>query len=430
MQFYLKTVFLLAVVFITQVNLLYANPLPGQIIVDPDNPAWFKYYEGGSFFLASPGDPEDFLYRGVLNSDGTRSGDQLTLINKLSSTGSNGIYFQIVRSHGGDGNSTHNPFIGNDPSLGINSEVLDQWETWFDAMDANGIVIYLFFYDDSARIWNTGSAVGSEERTFFEAIVNRFEHHKHLIWVVAEEYQESFNSTRVSNLASVIRNADDHDHPIAVHKLNGLSFSEFADDPNIDQFAIQYNEASSITLHDGMVSAWNNAKGDYNLNMSEAASWGTGSAAREKAWAVALGGAYVMGLGMDIANTSISDLEDLGRLRQFMESTTFSEMSPRDDLASGATEYVLAAPGSSYIAYGRNVVSLLEITMVAGEYDFTWFDPVTGSKVEQKGVSAINGMNSFAKPSGIGEEVALYINLSSTTVPVSPPKPPSGVNVN
>ena len=42
---------------------------------------------------------------------------------------------------------------------------------------AAGIVIYFFFYDDSARIWNTGDVVGSAEKKFLEGLVNRFEHH-------------------------------------------------------------------------------------------------------------------------------------------------------------------------------------------------------------------------------------------------------------
>ena len=55
----------------------------GSLIVDPDHPQWFKHEGGNSFFLCGPGDPEDFLYRGTLNPNGTRNGDQLTLINKL-----------------------------------------------------------------------------------------------------------------------------------------------------------------------------------------------------------------------------------------------------------------------------------------------------------------------------------------------------------
>ena len=66
----------------------------------------------------------------------------------------------------------------------------------------------------------------------------------------------AFSAKRVSAIAGEIRKADEHRHPIAVHKLSGLSFREFADDPNIDQFAIQYNMNSPEKLHAGMVKAF------------------------------------------------------------------------------------------------------------------------------------------------------------------------------
>lgn len=405
-----------------------AEPLPGQIIVDPTNPRWLKYNGGGPFFMCGPGDPEDFLYRGSLNADGTRSGDQLTIINKLKGTGANSIYLQAVRSHGGDGSATHNPFINNDPAQGINPAVLDQWETWFTEMDNNGIVIYFFFYDDSAKIWDTGSTVGPEERAFIQALVNRFEHHKHLMWIVAEEYSEAYSALRASNIAAEIRAADDYDHVIAVHQHSGVTF-DFADDPNIEQFAIQYNVSSATDLHNGMVTGWNNAAGRYNLNMTEAASHGTGSTARKKNWAIAMGGAYVMLLGMDIAGTAVADLQDCGRLVSFMQSTNFNQMAPHDELKFGGTEYVFALPGNSYIAYASSLVGDLGLkNMTAGTYDFKWYDATNGNVVAQTNVSVNAGDQTWSKPVGIGNELALYIKRAGTG-DTTPPAPPQGLRI-
>ena len=101
------------------------------LVVDQTNRRWLRYEDGSPFFLCGPGDPEGFLYRGTRNSDGTRGGDQKALIKKLAKTSANGIYMQIIRSHGGDGSSTHNPFIYSDPALGLDEDILDQWETWF-----------------------------------------------------------------------------------------------------------------------------------------------------------------------------------------------------------------------------------------------------------------------------------------------------------
>ncbi|MHC4641339.1 MAG: hypothetical protein ACYS32_06815 [Planctomycetota bacterium] len=387
-----------------------SGPRTGRIIVDPDHPQWLKRKGGGPFFMCGPGDPEDFLYRGKLQPDGTRKGDQMALIRKLKGTGANCIYLMAVRSHGGDGDNTHNPFVSNDPGKGINPGVLAQWEVWFDEMDKNDIVIYFFLYDDSARIWNTGDRVDKEERNFIHMLVNRFEHHKNLIWCVAEEYSEALSAKRVKNTAAVIRAADDYNHPIAVHKHSGLDFSEFADDSNIDQFAIQYNVPSADTLHEGMFRAWKQSGGRYNLNMSEAANYGSGEQARKKSWACAMGGAYVMILGMDIAVTAESDLSDCGHLVRFFESTNFYEMTPHDELKYGNTKYVLARPGISYIAYSpelRGEIGLKDMT--EGMYEFHWFDCATGKQVSQTKVKVSDGNHTWSKPSAIGDELVVYI---------------------
>jgi hypothetical protein len=381
-----------------------------RIVTDPKHPQWLKRIDGSPFFMCGPGDPEGFLYRGRIRPDGTRDGDQMKLIEKMEPTGANCIYMMAIRSHGGDGDKTHNPFVDHDPAKGINPGVLDQWERWFTEMDKHGIVIYLFLYDDGVKIWRTGDRVGKEEKNFIDSLVNRFEHHKNLIWCIAEEYQEALSVERVRNIAAEIRAADDYNHAIAVHKLNGLDFSEFADEPNIDQFAIQYNVKTADQLHAGLVKAWKQAKGRYNLNMSEAADWGTGAESRKKCWACAMAGAYVMILGMDIASTAKSDLEDCGRLVLFFESTDLQRMSPDDELALAGTQYVLAHPGGSYIAYASQLQGEIGLkNMQAGVYKFHWIDCATGSEVTKENVTVPTGDQSWDKPERFGSELAVYI---------------------
>ena len=404
-----------------------AGPLPGQIVVDREYPQWLKYHGGGPFFMCGPGDPEGFLYRGERNADGSRSGDQMQLINKLKGTGANCIYLMAVRSHGGDAHKDptdpadpkfQNPFVDGDPAAGLDQDILDQWETWFTEMDRNGIVILFFLYDDEARIWDTGDVVGPAERKFIHGIVDRFEHHKLLIWCVAEEYQERYSAARVSNIAAEIRAADDHDHVIAVHKLSGLDFSDFADDPNVDQFAIQYNPepVTPQALHAGMVKAWHEAAGRYNLNMSEIAysAMGTGTERRLNIWAIVMGGAYVMINGMDIKNTAVSDLEDCGRVVRFFESTNFHEMAPHDELKDAGTQYVLARPGHSYIGYSSALKGQIGLkNMTAGTYSFRWLDCASGMTVDQADVAVAAGNQSWDKPPAIGFEVAAHIRRTS-----------------
>lgn len=376
-------------------------------VLEPAN----KADDANSFFLCGPGDPEGFLYRGTLNPAGTRMGDQMQLIEKLAPTGANCIYLIAVRSHGGDGDATHNPFINHDPTQGTNAKVLDQWEQWFSEMDRHGIVIYFFLYDDDALVWNTGDEVGEPEREFIRTLVYRFKHHERLVWCVAEEYAEKLSAERVRRIARLIRDEDDRGHAIAVHKNDGLDFSEFADDPCIDQFAIQYNVKTAEELHAGVVQARRRAQGRYSVNLSEAADWGVGAESRRKCWACAMGGASVMVLGMDISSTAVRDLNDCGTVVRFFQAVRdLSSMEPHDELACAGTQYVLAEPGKSYVAYTSKPGTQVGLKdMPAGRYSFRWLDCASGRTVVQESVRVPDGNPVWTRPDAIGDEVAVYL---------------------
>ena len=130
--------------------------------------------------------------------------------------------------------------------------------------------------------------------------------------------------------------------------------------------------------------------------------------------ALAMGGAYVMILDMDIAGTPKSDLEDCGRLVRFFESANFDELSPHDELAFAGTKYVLANPGDSYIAYASNLAGEIGLKdLKPGTHDFRWFDCATGKDVVQKAVKVAAGNQSWATPNGMGGELALHIKRTS-----------------
>lgn len=394
-----------------------AAPLPGQLVVDSQHRSWLRRADEGSFFLCGAGDPEGFLYRGTRRKDGTRAGDQAELISRLASTGANGIYFIAVRSHGGDGDATQNPFVDGDPARGVSDAVLDQWAGWLETMDRAGITSYFFLYDDGTRVWDTGDEVGEAERAFVSTLVRRFRDLRHLIWVVAEEYSEALSRERASELAALIRAEDGRGHPIAVHQLSGLEF-DFEGDPHVDQFAIQYNQRSAAALHRGLVELWQRADGRYNLNLSEANGaargeelhHGTGAEARRRNWAAAMAGAYVMAIGWDIASTPVEDLEGCGRLVEFMEATPLERMSPHDELAAASTDYVLAAPGEGWVLYAADAPGGLGVRdLPAGTYDLTWLDIPSGRRVERTGVEEPGGTAVWERPAGVGPEAAVFV---------------------
>lgn len=390
------------------VTTVWAGEAPrGTITVDPEHPAWLRRAGVGPYFMCGPGDPEGFLYRD----------DQEALVEKLLATGANCIYLMAVRSHGGDGGPHENPFVDHDPAKGLDEQVLQRWQRWFSLMDRGDICIYFFLYDDSAQPFPKDLVDGDltdAEKRFVDTLVGSFKHHRNLIWCVAEEYSEGLTRARASRIAARIKANDPH-HPVAVHQLDGTSF-DFRDDPAVDQFAIQHNVPSAEELHRGCLAAWTDVGGRKNLVMSEFADAGTGPGLRRKLWAAALGGAYVMVLGMDIARTPEEDLRACGHVVQFFEKTRFNECAPHDELAAGATSYVLARPGRVYIAYAGRPGDL-GLHLTAGRYELVWYDCVRGNWSPTSTVTLANGPATFARPAGLPEEVCLYLTKLETKAP-------------
>lgn len=397
------------------------EPEDARIVPSSDEPEWLWHDDGRSFFLAGPGDPEGFLYRGEISPDCTRAGDQMDLIGKMKGTGANSIYLMSLRSHGGDGDSTENPFVNHNPEEGLNPAILNQWEKWFTVMDRNRITTFFFFFDDGARLAEPRAPLSERERSYIRDLVNRFEHHNYLVWCVAEEYQEAFTPEQIIDFATEIRKVDDYGHPIAVHKLSGTDFSEFEGSELVDQFAIQLGKpedpadlAEPAEVHQKVLEAWRKAEGRFNLNLSELAGHyvpGNRATTRQKSWAAAMAGAYVMVIDMDIENTDRQELADCGRMARFFESTDFYRMEPRDELARGSTEYVLSSSFGSYILYSSDAsgpgIGLAGLS--PGLYDLRWFDCETGQQVSYERVEVDCDTRSWPLPSLFGSEVALYV---------------------
>ncbi|MBW2526853.1 MAG: hypothetical protein JRI23_21900, partial [Deltaproteobacteria bacterium] len=322
----------------------------------------------------------------------------------------NGTYPIAVRSHGGDGTADQNPFIDSDPANGIDTDILAQWESWFTIMDQERITIFFVIYDDAALVWDTGDTVGAEEQAFIETLVDTFEHHEQLIWVVAENFPAALTAPRVAAIAGIIRAADDHDHVISVGRFDGSAF-EFASDPNVDQLAFESTLTTASELHAQVLPVFAAAAGAYNLNLSGVDYGAGGDGYRRRMWAVATAGAYVMHAGQNILDTPVSDLEECGRLREFMERVDLSGMAPHDELAWGGTDYVLAVPGERYVGYAHHepATDMGLSSLPARTWQLSWFDAATGTRAEETVTTSGGGDASFPKPTSIGEPAAFYL---------------------
>ncbi|MEM7246081.1 MAG: thrombospondin type 3 repeat-containing protein [Acidobacteriota bacterium] len=416
---------LLAVGLVTSTAL--AQPHVGQVIEDPDRPGVLMRHEGGHVYVCAPGDPEDFLYRGTQNPDRTRNGDQVDIINRMIEHGGNGMYLQAVRSHGGDGDNTHQPFLGGDSDDGLEPAVVDQWEEWFDLMDDNEIVMYLIFYDDGSTPHGTGNAVTPSQELFVQQLVDRFEHHRNLIWATAEEYNERYSVARMENLAARIAFHDDHDHVIAVHHwdrpwAHNAPFNQFdfASSPVIKHWMVEMIDLSRTLgpdwIHQEMVAIKQVSQTfGYSANFAE---WfdgfplqsEMGQEMRFTNWATGMAGLHMMVFHMFNDPTPDEDLQALRTQQEFFETTNWYDLDPRDDLAFSGTKWVMALPPDSYIAYAPDLTGNMGISgMAAGRYDFHWVDCASGERVQQIGMAVGDGDQAWPKPGGFSEEVAVWV---------------------
>ncbi|MBN2269157.1 MAG: serine hydrolase [Sedimentisphaerales bacterium] len=368
-------------------------PFPlGQIVVDPCDPSRMVYravYESGEnkpVCFAGPGDPEDFFYNNPQ--------DNLDL---LIARGARCTYITAVLQD----------FGGGDPGSGSALDAkLVEWEGYIEQLEQAGVITVFVLFDDSQPLTPNWEEL-------VDKCVAKFQHHKLLIWMVAEEYSEALTQAQVSQVAALIKQMDPFDHVVGVHQLNGNTF-DFLDDANIDMFMMQLNQSTAAGLH-AMVRN-SNVNGKKILNMAEAADHAkqTRETVRKWNWASIMGGAGAvqvlwMGRASDPADwNSQEKYDDCIRLMDFMELLRFNETRSRDDLARGNTDYVLANPGQVYILYG-DVGGSLGVYVEEGDYGVIWYDPVDGDWINQGIQQLSTGEQTFLKPSAISDEAVVYL---------------------
>lgn len=409
-----RAVFVILLLFVSTTNQPALAAVSGQIIQDPQHPARMIYngvtVDGHpkAAVLCGPGDPEDFFY---INTQGNID----LLVNRGART-------NYITAYLRDRCTSNNCNPGTGSAL---DTTLNQWETYLTQMENAGITTVFFFYDD-------GYGLPSGWETAVDAIVNKLKQHKLLIWSVAEEYSEGLSQSQVSQVADRIKAADTNSHVVGVHQLPGTAFN-FNGDADLKMFLMQINVGSSEVnlMHANVITAWNNTQGQKILNMAEDIdhAFDSRTVVRQRNWAAIMGGAsmvqvHEMGRATNPADTNDPNkYADCTRLMDFMESTTVNFMVPHDELKSGGTQWVLADPGNSYIGYATNLTGNMGFkNLVASAiYNLKWFDPVSGTLVSETKTAASTD-TSWAKPAGIGSEVALFVN-KTTGGPVATPSP-------
>ena len=413
--------------------------LPGQVIVAGSNPGYLKYNGGGPVFLCGPDNPEDFLFQGKLNPDGTRSGGgQEEAIERMARAGVNAFHCQMTRmrrcNYKDEGDDTHTPFVDHDPSKGLDEDVLNQWDGWLDLLEEKGIIVHLEFYNDATDVEMIGWKLDSQgnlppdEKRWIEGIVKKFKHHKNIMWGIEESCNKlpAARTPHFKKIGELIAKTDNHNHPIVQSFVvtndpegdfpeGGITSDDYIGDPYVRVVTwlhVAPHKEDFEKQHQEYLSYYKRDADKFVVMKNETYHHPRrGRSSRVYMWSCAMTGMHCLEAYHHAGDAKYEDtLADDGRINTFMEQTDFYTMKPRDDLAAGSTKWVLANPGSSYIAYTYEYSSPIGVKdMAPGKYDLMWFDPVDSDTVTQTGVSVSSGNVTWNKPDSIGNEVALYI---------------------
>lgn len=421
--------------------------MPGGLIVAGSNPGYLKYNGGRAVYLTGPDDPETFLYLGTLNADGTRSGGkQPEIIARMVGHGVTAFHCQVFRlqrcNFKREGDDTHSPFVDHDPAKPLNPAVLNQWENWLTEFERAGIIVHFEFYNDATDVELMGwklDARGNlhpDERRFIAGIVERFKHHKNILWGIEESCNKLPRSrTRhFKKIGALIAATDNYHHPIVqsfvvLNDPEGDAFpnmpttDDYAGDPNIrvvtwlhlvphgDDLEMQHREHLRYSRLDGARFVVMKNETFYRPYVQKQ------PLSRQYIWSAALAGLHCLEAQhkADRPNHAYL-LRDDGLLAAFMQQTEFHTMKPRDELTAGSTKWVLANPGVAYIAYSYAVTGPMGVKqLAAGNYEVLWFDPATGKQVSQAVSVAEAGTITWTKPDGLGNEIALAIKRTAET---------------
>ena len=414
-------------------GLLYAAGVaPADPLVVDESGQWFKKQNTGQpFFMAGVGGPEGYLYE----TDARKQ----DIVDELINSGANALYMHSIRSFEGDGYDFEDPFnVNNDASSGVKPGVFANWRKYLLQLDAAGIVTWLHVIDDTARPWGCDVPLNEDAKDYIAELVSSFRDLNHLVWLSGEEYLmgSCSNAEDKALMEAIAAEIKLHDpiHPIGVHHNNGQAM-QFGGDPNINVFAQQICGNSNDRSPEGVHARA--SQGDWVYVMAECHPWHLNllhnndrSNIRQSNWGTALGGGYPLlynayecaetgklcsrnsagdpATGSDPHDPSAAILGDLNRLKNFMLSSRFNELTPDDTLVTGDALWAMADTSAGlYLTYAKQSPQTMGISGLSNvNHRLNWFNPLTGERVTEQ---ALGSLSPFTVPVTMGAEAALFI---------------------
>ena len=372
---------------------------------------YLRFNNGDYWIKSGVDDPENFLGKAIGDWSAKKAA-----VDYLSSKGVNSIYI-ITNNIDGDRQDTW-PWVGEtQDEAKANSNTFDVaklqlWEDLFTYIQDKGIVLHIVLTDDSA--WHDFN-----HELYYREMVARFGHHPGIIWNIGEEANEIYSDLEQIDLAGMLKEIDPYEHPVVVHRL---AVWPFFGNVNFD--------ATSIQPIDGGKDFTTTELGDQNgvtiIHRERGAAVGrpipimidelprvtqVTEATRIKMRSKVLYPIYFGGGNFELhfndifgegGSVSFKDLapmlEDMRRVREFLETLPFHSMEPCEGVVSGRGSHCFGKHGEVYAIYLPTGGSIdVNLPRGGSKYNVSWFDPRSGG-VHVLGKVSGGDQRSFSAP--------------------------------
>lgn len=355
---------------------------------------YFRFRNGDYWLKGGIDDPEVFLGKAFGDWNGKKRA-----IDYLASQGVNSIYF-VTNNIDGDGKDTW-PWVGDTQEAAkqnsdrFNVAKLQEWEYFFDYVQARGIVLYFVLMDDDS--WRD-----FDHERYYREMIARFGHHPGMIWNIGEEADEIYSDQEQIALAGQLQQLDPFNHPVTVHRRPTWPF---LGSPNFDAASMQVGNGGG-DVEKANLDGLNSVVRDHRkMSVEEGRPIvvmidemprveRVNDRVREKMRQEAIypiylgGGNFEMHFADEYTQNGRIDiwgleslLGDMRRARRLIESLPFDQMQPCNDLLSRPSDNLcFGKSGEVYAIYlPRGGSFSIDLSALSGSLSAGWFDPRNGS---------------------------------------------------
>jgi hypothetical protein len=351
-----------------------------------------------------PGDPtwRDGRGKGIIGA-----------LNYLAGKGMNSVYF-LTMNVAGDGKDVW-PWTASDERTRFDCSKLAQWDIVFTHMDRLGIMLHVITQEqENDQLLDKGD-LGRTRRLYYRELIARFAHHPALVWNMGEENTNTNEQRRA--FARYIRLLDPYDHPIVVHTFPGAYERVYQPLLGFEQFEGPSLQMGNMVQTHRETLKWVRRSGEagrqWFVCLDEIGPAGVGvkpdaddpahdDVRRHCLWGnlMAGGAGCEWYFGYRHAHNDLRCEDWRSRdamwdqtrhaLQFFHRHLPFWEMKPADDLTSRTDDYCLAKPGSVYAVYLPGP-GATELTLPAGCYGISWYDPRRGGDLRTGSLASADG---------------------------------------